>query len=97
MAAGTLTALAIALLLGRWIARAPAAPVAERPVQLTSAPAFDGQPTLAPDGKRVAFVSERRGVPEIWIRSLPGAEELPLNPEEALSLRDWDSPEDVTR
>lgn len=46
--------------------------------QLTVDPAFDGQPAISPDGAIVVFVSERSGVPELWIRPIVGGEEKAL-------------------
>ena len=38
--------------------------------QLTSGMAFDGQPRLSPDGKWVAFTSDRDGAENLWILSV---------------------------
>ncbi|MHB8797944.1 MAG: winged helix-turn-helix domain-containing protein [Thermoanaerobaculia bacterium] len=46
--------------------------------QLTVDPAFDGQPAISPDGAMVVFVSERSGVPELWLRPIVGGEEKAL-------------------
>lgn len=46
--------------------------------QLTVDPAFDGQPAISPDGTSVVFVSERSGVPELWLRPIVGGEERAL-------------------
>ncbi len=46
--------------------------------QLTVDPAFDGQPAISPDGAIVVFVSERSGVPELWLRPIIGGEEKAL-------------------
>ena len=50
-------------------------------------------PTLTPDGTRVAFVSDRRGVPELWVQDVPlpgeaepGATVLPLSDDPVLSV-----------
>jgi Tol biopolymer transport system component len=39
---------------------------------LTTGQAFDGQPRFSPDGKRVAFVSDRSGSENLWIVSVDG-------------------------
>ena len=39
---------------------------------LTTGQAFDGQPRFGPDGKRVAFVSDRSGSENVWIVSVDG-------------------------
>jgi Tol biopolymer transport system component len=38
----------------------------------------DSQPTASPDGRMVAFVSDRDGTPRIWIKQLNGGGEEPL-------------------
>ena len=38
--------------------------------QLSSGMAFDGQPRLSPDGKWVAFTSDRDGAENLWILNL---------------------------
>jgi len=38
--------------------------------RLTAGPTFDGYPAYAPDGSKLAFVSNRDGNPEIYVRSL---------------------------
>ena len=40
--------------------------------RLTRSPAFDGSPTVSPDGTRVAFESDRDGDPEIYTMRLDG-------------------------
>jgi Tol biopolymer transport system component len=38
----------------------------------------DSEPTASPDGKTLAFVSARDGVPRIWLKQLPGGSEASL-------------------
>jgi TolB protein len=45
-------------------------PGAERPTRVTNAPRFDGSPAFAPDGRRLAFISNRSGTSKIWILDL---------------------------
>jgi serine/threonine protein kinase/WD40 repeat protein len=40
--------------------------------QLTTDPARDYQPDVSPDGQRIAFVSERSGIPNIWTVDING-------------------------
>lgn len=42
--------------------------------QLTSANARDVEPTVSPDGRTVAFVSDRDGKPQVWLLPLDGGE-----------------------
>ena len=57
--------------------------------RLTNNPAQDGLPTLSPDGKYVAFVSDRDGTWQIWVRPVEGdAEALPIAPVQGV-LFNW--------
>jgi Tol biopolymer transport system component len=47
--------------------------------RLTSGLAHDMQPRFSPDGKRVAFVSDRSGDDNVWIMSLDGKDTLQLS------------------
>ncbi len=42
--------------------------------RLTSGPAWDTDPKLSPDGKRLAFVSDRGGSEQIWVMNADGTE-----------------------
>src|SRR5437773_6629507 len=44
------------------------------PDQLTAAGATDGMPRFSPDGKTLAFISDRSGQPQAWVMSLTGGE-----------------------
>jgi Tol biopolymer transport system component len=46
--------------------------------QLTTDPASDGLPTWAPDGKTIAFVSERGGEWAIWAMKPDGSNQRQL-------------------
>jgi imidazolonepropionase-like amidohydrolase/Tol biopolymer transport system component len=46
--------------------------------RLTSGMAYDVQPRISPDGKRVVFVSDRSGGDNLWILSLDGKDTLQL-------------------
>lgn len=57
-------------------------------LQLTNNPAQDGLPTISPDGRWVAFASDRSGTWEIWLIGLDGNGEQPLMPIQGV-LRNW--------
>jgi Tol biopolymer transport system component len=42
------------------------------PRRLTTSRTSDRQPSLSPDGRKVAFVSSRSGAPEIWVDAIDG-------------------------
>ncbi|MBW3535891.1 MAG: amidohydrolase, partial [Gemmatimonadetes bacterium] len=47
--------------------------------QLTSGMAFDAQPRFSPDGRRVAFTSDRSGGQNIWIMALDGSDTVQVS------------------
>ena len=49
---------------------------------LTSGRAFDAQPRFSPDGRRVAFISDRSGIPNLWVMDRDGR-----NPRQLSDLR----------
>ena len=61
------------------IAGATAAAPATR---LTSGPAFDMQPRFSPDGKRIAFTSDRGGLFNIWVMDADGRNPSAVSREE---------------
>src|ERR1051325_10808196 len=44
------------------------------PEQLTSARANDGRPRFSPDGRKLLFISDRSGKPQVWMLNLAGGE-----------------------
>ena len=48
------------------------------PKRLTTAPGADNHPRWSPDGKALAFVSDRSGSSQIWLLPLAGGEARPL-------------------
>jgi dipeptidyl aminopeptidase/acylaminoacyl peptidase len=45
---------------------------------ITTGMAFDSQPSYAPDGKRIAFVSDRDGAENLWVANADGSDPRPL-------------------
>jgi dipeptidyl aminopeptidase/acylaminoacyl peptidase len=48
------------------------------PWQLTSSPKADFNPRWSPDGKKIAFISTRKGIPQVWMIDYRGGEAYPL-------------------
>jgi len=46
--------------------------------RLTSSPQADFNPRWSPDGKKIAFISTREGIPQIWLINPSGGEAYPL-------------------
>jgi Tol biopolymer transport system component len=50
-------------------------------------------PNMTPDARAVAFISDRSGIPQLWIQEVvldgpqPEARHLPLSPDPVLSVR----------
>lgn len=57
---------------------------------ITKGMAVDAQPRFSPDGKRIVFVSDRRGAPNLWLLSLDLKDTVQVSRERTLS---FDSPE----
>ena len=47
--------------------------------QITSGMAFDSQPAISPDGKHIAFVSDRDGSENLWMCNIDGSEPKQLS------------------
>jgi len=56
----------------------PGAPASTRPVVAVSSSRRDSTPQLSPDGRRIAFASDRSGAWEIWTSDLDGANAIQL-------------------
>ena len=86
VAVGGVTA-AAAVAVGLWRAidagrdRAPFA--GWTPRQLTSAPGWEAEPAISPDGSLIAYVSDQAGNPDIWLADVRGGEPLRLTDDPA--------------
>ena len=52
--------------------------MSKRIEQLTHYEGFDGNPCFSPDGKRIAFVSNRGGRQQIWVMNRDGSNPILL-------------------
>ena len=75
-AGAALLALAMGLLLGRVLFRAR--PVEPPTLHTLTYSGRDSQPAVSPDGRTLAFVSDRSGAPCIWLKQLPDGAEIAL-------------------
>lgn len=55
-------------------------------VRITSGPAYDAQPRFSPDGKWVAFASDRGGLENIWICDLEGKNARQISSEKSATV-----------
>jgi hypothetical protein len=62
----------------RLFRNAPSLPVEAKIIQLTRYSGTERSGALSPDGKHFAFVSEKGGRPDIWIRQVSGGELLQI-------------------
>jgi Tol biopolymer transport system component/imidazolonepropionase-like amidohydrolase len=54
---------------------------------LTTGPAFDSQPRYSPDGRTIAFTSDRGGIDNVWLMDADGANPRPLTEEKDSFVR----------
>lgn len=54
----------------------------KKPLQLTTSPKRDEKPRWSPDGKSIAFLSDRSGKMQVWLLSLAGGEAKQLTDHE---------------
>src|SRR6266545_2935028 len=62
-----------------------------RATRLTKGLAFDAQPRVSPDGRRVAFVSDRSGGDNVWVMSLDGRDTVQITKgnQNSISSPEW--------
>ena len=61
---------------------------------ITTGLAFDSQPRYSPDGKLIAFVSDRDGAENLWVAAADGANPRPLTKDkQSLFTSPWWTPE----
>lgn len=53
------------------------------PRQLTSAPGWEAEPAISPDGSLIAYASDQSGNPDIWLIDVRGGESLRLTTDPA--------------
>ena len=54
---------------------------------ITTGPAFDSQPRYSPDGKSIAFVSDRDGAENLWVATKDGSDARPLSKDKQVAVR----------
>ncbi len=59
--------------------------------QITSGLPFDSQPSISPDGKRIAFISDREGAENLWICNIDGSDpkQLSRDPQGDFASPSW--------
>lgn len=74
--------LAAAVLVGRWIQRNREAPIPNaEPVRVTSVDGWEGQPAIAPDGGRIAYVADAEGNDDLYLVDAQGGVPVRLTDE----------------
>jgi serine/threonine protein kinase len=61
--------------------------------QLTSDPGYEGEPALSPDSTRIAYVSDRRGNFDIFLKQVSGGPDIPLTSSAADDVQPAFSPD----
>jgi TolB protein len=63
------------------------------PRQITTHPGADTEPTWSPDGRKLAFVSDRSGNQDIWIIGIDGEDALQVTTDPAIDRSPHWSPD----
>src|SRR5262249_24488865 len=63
----------------RRVVTVTALPVVLTPTELVSDVASESSPSLSPDGRHVAYVSDLGGAPHVWVRPVGGDLALPVD------------------
>jgi serine/threonine protein kinase len=87
IAAVALLALVLALAVRRSGGPPTGTPSVSRLVRLTSGPALEFAPAISPDGKWVAYLSDARGVTDVWVKFVAGGEPINLTASTNLELQ----------
>jgi len=66
------------------------APVFDRFVKIVSTPAHEFAPTVSPDGKWIAYLSNARGPTDVWVKFIAGGDPANLTAKTALSVHSQD-------
>ena len=66
------------------------APVFDRFVKIVSTPAHEFAPTVSPDGKWIAYLSNARGPTDVWVKFIAGGDPANLTAKTALSVQSQD-------
>ncbi len=61
--------------------------------RLTTNPATDMDPAISPDGKRIAFVSDRRGKFEVYLMNIDGSNLIRLTETDTFDIQPSFSPD----
>ena len=63
------------------------APAISRFLRITSGPAHENAPAISPDGKWIAYLSNARGVTDLWVKFIAGGDPVNLTASSNLSLQ----------
>jgi Tol biopolymer transport system component len=66
---------------------ARSAPSFDRAIRLTASPAHEIGPAISPDGKWVAYLSDARGVSDVWVKFIAGGEAANLTATSNLDIQ----------